>query len=134
MASIADDGSLTLRLRLPGCLAGQHGKYITIEGVSFAFGHEQVLADLDSNAEYARYRREHGEKAALASGLGQAISYRFKRDGKGWRVFATTKVTEAPVITDKGRGAIGVDLNADHLAVCETDASGNYINVFSVRW
>ena len=25
-----------------------------------------------------------------------------------------------------------MDLNADHLAVCETDASGNYINAFSV--
>ena len=25
-----------------------------------------------------------------------------------------------------------MDLNADHLAVCETDASGNYVNAFSV--
>ena len=132
VASIADDGSLTLRLRLPNCLAAQHGKHLVIQGVRFAYGHEQVLAALDRNAEYARYRREHGEKAARATGLGQAISYRFKRDGKGWRVFATANMMDVPVITGKGRGAIGVDLNAGHLAVCETDASGNYINVFSV--
>ena len=25
-----------------------------------------------------------------------------------------------------------MDLNADHLAVCETDASGNYVHAFSV--
>ena len=25
-----------------------------------------------------------------------------------------------------------MDLNADHLAVCETDASGNCVNAFSV--
>ena len=131
-ATVADDGTLTLRLRLPDCLAGQHGKYITIEGVSFAYGHEQVLAALQSNADYAGYRREHGEKAARASGLGQAISYRFKRDGKGWRVFATTGMMDVPVATDKRRGAIGVDLNADHLAVVETDASGNCVNAFSV--
>ena len=132
VVSVADDGSLTLRLRLPDCLAAQHGKYLVIQGVRFAYGHEQLLAALDSNAEYARYRREHGEKAARASGLGQAVSYRFKRDGKGWRVFATTDMMDVPVVTDEGRGAIGVDLNADHLAVCETDASGNYVNAFSV--
>ena len=132
VASVADDGSLTLRLRMPDCLVEQHGKYLTIQGVRFAYGHEQVLAALDSNAEYARYRREHGDKAARATGLGQAISYRFKRDKKGWRVFATTSMMEVPVVTDKRRGAIGVDLNADHLAVCETDASGNYVNAFSV--
>ena len=83
VASVADDGTLTLRLRMPDCLAGQHGKYITIEGVSFAYGHEQVLAALDRNAEYARCRREHGEKAARASGLGQAISYRFQAGRQG---------------------------------------------------
>ena len=60
-------------------------------GVRFAYGQEQVLAALDSNVEYARHRRQHGEKAARTTAeLGQAISYRFKRDEKGWRVFATT--------------------------------------------
>ena len=139
VASIADDGTLTLRLRMPDCLVAQHGKYLVIRGINFNHGHEQVLAALDSNADYARYRREHGEKAARASELGQAISYRFKRDGKGWRVFATTSMMDVPVVTDQSRGAIGVDLNADHLAVCETDASGNYVHAFSVplvtcRW
>ena len=132
VATVADDGTLTLRLRMPDCLADQHGKYLTIEGVRFAYGQEQVLAALDSNAEYARYRREHGEKAARETELGQAISYRFKRDGKGWRVFATADMMHVPVVTDRRRGAIGVDLNADHLAVCETDASGNCVNAFSV--
>ena len=35
-------------------------------------------------------------------------------------------------MTDRGLGAIGVDLNADHLAVTETDRSGNFVNTFSV--
>ena len=130
--ALADDGTLTLRLRLPDCLAEQHGKYLVIEGVRFAYGHEQVLAALGSNAEYAAYRREHGDKAARATALGQAISYRFKRDAKGWRVFATTRMMDVPVVTDQRRGAIGVDLNADHLAVAETDASGNCINAWRV--
>ena len=132
VVSIADDGSLTLRLRMPDCLAGQHGKYLIIEGVRFAYGHGQMLAALQSNADYAAHRREHGEKPALAAAMGQAISYRFKQDAKGWRVFATTAMMEVPVVTDKRCGAVGVDLNADHLAVAETDASGNYVNAFSV--
>ena len=132
VATVADDGTLTLRLRIPDCLAAEHGKYLTIEGVRFTYGHEQVLAALERNTEYAAYRRTHGDKAARASDLGQAISYRFKRDRKGWRVFATTQMMDVPVVTDKRRGAIGVDLNADHLAVCETDASGNYVHAFSV--
>ena len=132
VATVADDGALTLRLRMPDCLAGQHGKYVTIEGVHFNHGHEQVLAALGSNAAYARHRREQSEQAARATTLGQAISYRFKRDDKGWRVFATTDMSIMSVVTDQARGAIGVDLNADHLAVVEADASGNYVNAFSV--
>ena len=132
VAAVADDGTLTLRLRMPDVLASQHGKYLTIQGIHFNYGHEQVLAALDSNADFARYRREHGEKAARATNLGQAISYRFKRDEKGWRVFATSAMMDVPLVTDQRRGAIGVDLNTNHLAVCETDASGNCVNAFSV--
>ena len=132
VASIADDGSLTLRLRMPDCLAEQYGKYLVIEGVRFAYGHGQVLAALASNAEYVAYRREHGDQAARATELGQPISYRFKRDAKGWRVFATTELPELEITTDRWRGAIGVDLNADHVAVAETDASGNYVNAWRV--
>ena len=132
VATVADDGTLTLRLRLPDCLVNQHGKYLFIRGVRFAYGHEQMLASLGSNADYAAYRREHGERAARATTLGQAISYRFKRDAKGWRVFATTRMMDVPLVSDRRRGAVGVDLNADHLAVAEIDASGNYLNAWRV--
>ena len=76
-----------------------------------------------SNAEYAAIKRQYGEKTARATALGQAISYRFKRDAKGWRVFATTEMMDVAGVTDQRHGAIGVDINADHLAVAETDAS-----------
>ena len=132
VATIAEDGSLNLRVRMPDALAEQHGKYLLIQNVRFAYGHEQVLAALQSNAEYTRCRREHGEKAARSTNLGQAISYRFKRDARGWRVFVTTRMMDVPVVTDRRRGAIGVDLNADHLAVAETDASGNCLTAWRV--
>ena len=128
VASIADDGTLTLRLRMPDCLAEQHGKYLVMQGVRFAYGHEQVLAALGSNAEYAAYRREHGEKAARATELGRPSA---TGSSGPWRVFATTDMMDVPVVTTN---VSGVDLNADHLAVAETDASGNYVNAWRVRW
>ena len=132
VANVADDGALTLRLRMPDSLADRHGKYLLIENVRFAYGHDQVLAALQSNSGYVGYQRQHGEKEARSTNLGQAISYRFKRDGRGWRVFVSTNMMDVPVLTDRRRGAIGVDLNADHLAVAETDASGNSLNAWRV--
>ena len=132
VASVNDDGTLTLRLRMPDSLAELYGKYLVVPNVRFASGHDVVLAALGSNTEYAVYRRKHGEKEARATRFGQAISYRFKRDAKGWRVFATTELPEVEITTDRRRGAIGVDLNADHLAVAETDASGNYVKAWRV--
>ena len=130
VATIAEDGSLNLRVRMPDALAEQHGKYLLIQKVRFTYGHDQVLAALQSNYEYAGYKRQHGEKEARSTELGQAISYRFKRDTKGWRVFVSTRMMDVPVVTDRRRGAIGVDLNADHLAIGETDASGNCVNAW----
>ena len=83
VATVAGDGSLTLRVRMPDCLAQEHGKYITVWNVRFAYGHEHILAALQSNIDYKDYRRQHGEKAARATDLGQAIGYRFKRDARG---------------------------------------------------
>ena len=60
VATVGDGGTLILRLRMPDCLVEQHGKYLTIEGVRFAYGHEQVLAALESNADYAQYRGAWG--------------------------------------------------------------------------
>ena len=65
VATVADDGSLTLRVRMPDCLAQEHGKYITVENVRFAYGHETVLAALQSNADYHEYRRQHGPPVSV---------------------------------------------------------------------
>jgi IS605 OrfB family transposase len=58
---------------------------------------------------------------------GVAISYRFKLDDKGWRVFVSTPLSPPKTVTREGIGVIGIDINADHLAVVETDRYGNCI-------
>ena len=59
--------------------------------------------------------------------VGTAISYRFVRDAKGWLVFVSVAAPAVPVTTVRLAGAIGFDINADHLALAETDRFGNLI-------
>jgi IS605 OrfB family transposase len=114
-ARMRDDGSLTLRLRLPTALEPKYGKYLEIEHVTFAYGHEAILASLNEPT-------------------GQAISYRFKKDAKGWTVFASTCIKKAESVCREGIGVIGIDLNVDHIACVETDRFGNPIAKRIIPW
>jgi IS605 OrfB family transposase len=62
----------------------------------------------------------------------QALSYRFLRNEKGWRVMVTTNLPDIKTVSVKTSGAIGVDQNADCLAVSETDHFGNLVNSWIV--
>jgi IS605 OrfB family transposase len=105
------EGRFRLRLRLPPALVARNdgGKYLSLD-VGISYG---------------------GGPVAAAQTRNEAISYRFLRDEKGWRVFASVSTQDVPVTTRLRDGTIGIDLNADHLAVTETDRHGNPIE--SVR-
>lgn len=126
-ASINEEGSLTLALRLPDAL--ECGKHLTIPEVRFAYGHDQIVAALQSSRTIDTMTKAG---KATRKRVGSAISYRFVRDDKGWRVCATVEASEVVVTTDSHVGAIGVDQNADHLAVAETDRFGNLIGTHRV--
>ena len=122
MASVNDDGTLTLRLRMPDGLAGRHGKYLVVPNVRFAYWTRAGAGGVGEQCTSTRpYRREHGEKAARATALGQAISYRFKRDSKGLAGIRHHGIAGGGGYDRPAAWSIGVDLNADHLAVAETN-------------
>jgi len=101
------ENTCILRLRLPNSLVKKYGtKYLLLPPVTFGYGQEKI------------------QEALIAK---KALSYRFKRDGKGWRVFVSFSREKTPIVT-KREGAIGVDINANHLAVTEIDANGNPID------
>jgi IS605 OrfB family transposase len=102
VATVQADGALRLRVRLPDAL----GKYLQIENVFFDYGQEAIVQSLQA---------------------GRALSYRFVRDEKGWRVFVTTQHNDIALNTSLELGAFGLDLNANHLALAETDRFGNLI-------
>ena len=71
----------------------------------------------------------HGESSILeALTLNQALTYRFVRDAIGWRLFISTDLVERPQISSFQAGMIGVDINADHLAIAELDRHGNILD------
>jgi IS605 OrfB family transposase len=106
-ATLEPDGSLTLRVRLPDALRKQFGKYLVIEHVTFKYGHEEILTALELKD--------------------RAITWRFLLDEIGWSVFATLDITPPPCTSNSQLGAVGLDINIDHLALVETDRFGNAI-------
>lgn len=117
-ATITEDGTLALRLRLPPVLSEKYGKYLDISGIHFQYGQNTILASLYSCLE----RRQATQNKA---NLGRALSYRFKKDKKGWIAFVSTEYDKPRIISDDEYGAIGLDINANHLALVEIDRFGN---------
>lgn len=118
VAAVDQDGGITLRLRLPDALTA-HDKYLNLSGIRFEHGHEAIVAAIGRNLSDNKTDR-------------QAINYRFLQDDTGWRVFVTVVLPESQVRSHKDVGVVGIDINADHLAVTETDRYGNPVEYFSV--
>jgi len=76
------------------------GQHLVLAGVRFAYGQEQFEESLACR---------------------RALSYRFLRDRKGWRVFVSTQASPVKRITDRRLGAIGLDLNPNQLVLAELD-------------
>jgi IS605 OrfB family transposase len=118
VATLAPEGIITLRLRLPDALAAG-GKHLVIPGLRFAYGHAAIVAALGRNLSP---NKEDWE----------ALSWRFVRARKGWRVCVTMSVPPCAPLSVDNIGVIGVDLNADHLAVTDLDRFGNPVAAFRV--
>lgn len=123
-ATVADDGTVVLKLRLPDAMQA-HGKHLCIKGVRFAYGHEAITAAL-SSSQRVNTATKAGKPTVKR--IGSALSYRFVRDAKSWRVFVSCEAQAVKSVSNRDMGAIGVDINADHLAVSELDRFGNLVD------
>lgn len=136
-----ENGSWIAQLRLPEVLVAEYGKYVYLDGLTFAYqGHliEQAHSRQQLRSERKKYfiaMQKTGDidpktkESSYLEGFGQALSYRFVRDRKGWRVLISTSTRfEEPVIDFK-RGAIGVDFNAGFVSVSHLNAAGHKISL-----
>ncbi len=121
-ATLEEDNRLTLRIRLPHALHDKFGKYLTIPHIAFSYGHQEILTSLEDCKQ--RHLLAQAKDPSYTN-HGQALTYRFKHDKKGWRLFVSTSLPIPKWKTNKNSGVIGVDINTDHLAIVETDRFGN---------
>ncbi|WP_394153624.1 IS200/IS605 family accessory protein TnpB-related protein [Vibrio maritimus] len=101
----------TLRLRLPNRLVTEGTNFLTLP-VELNYGACAIAHSLQA---------------------GVVINYRFKRDSKGLRVFITVDAPIVELVTNKARGSIGVDINANHIVCTETDRFGNYLHTLTIK-
>ena len=101
--------TLSLRIRLPDAVREPgEDKYLVLENLSFPCD-------------------EPALRAALVRS--QALSWLIHRDHKGYRLMVSFARPAAGINTLHSRyGAIGVDFNIDHLAVTDTDVTGNLLS------
>lgn len=108
------DGTFKLRIRLPDAmLAEGQDKYLWLEGIRF-----------------------HGDEPAIraAFNAGQALSYKLHKAKGHWRLLLSFERAAAPQVTREAQwGCVGVDFNADHLGVAETDLYGNIIKTWRIE-
>ena len=95
----------SLRLRLPtGC--GE--KHLTLEGLRFTATELSILE--------------------LAAEFRDPVTWRVKLLLRGKvQLCATVEEPELDVVSDPARGAVGVDLNAGHVALCDVSGDGHVI-------
>lgn len=92
-ASMNEDGAFDLQMRLPGSMGASHDKHLEIKDVRFAYGHQAIAAALASSQRVASTTKA-GKPTVKR--IGSALSYRFVRDVKGWRVFVSCEAAEIP--------------------------------------
>ena len=107
-ATIQEDGNIQLRLRLPN---GSPQKYLVLKNVNFNTGHKKVIG-------------------ALKAGI--ALSYRFIKDKKSWKIHVSLDLPEVTQVSIQHSGRVSVDLNADHLAVSDLNRHGNAVHRFNI--
>jgi transposase, IS605 OrfB family, central region len=137
VARIQNDGAFLLDVRLPGT----EEKRVTIGPLQFPYEAEKLRKVVTLHANISK---QNLPKITKQSKAGKpyarfvypedlsALSWRFQRDKKGWRVLVSFQEPTVAAQTCIQAGAIGVDLNADHLAWAELDRFGNPLETGSI--
>uniref|UniRef100_E6QVS9 Transposase n=1 Tax=mine drainage metagenome TaxID=410659 RepID=E6QVS9_9ZZZZ len=137
VARIQRDGTFLLDVRLPGT----EEKRVTIGPIQFPYEAEKLRNVV---ALHAQLSKQNLPKITKQPKAGKpysrfvypeelsALSWRFYWDNNGWRVMVSFQEPAIDVQTRIQTGAIGVDLNADHLAWAELDRFGNPVKTGNI--
>ena len=137
VARLQEDGAIFLDLRLPG----DKEKRVGIGPLRFPYQEEKLRSAIMAHAELSKktlpkktFTSKNGRsysRIVYPDDL-SALSWRFQRDRKGWRVLVSFDEPQVAVTTHTKAGVLAVDLNADHLAWAELDRFGNPVATGSI--
>lgn len=113
-----DLSSRILKLKLPKHIKEDH---LIIKNINFKYREEDLQEALTKEEDHYNIKKNVLEKK------GRPVSYRILRRDESFYLQAIFKTQKTPVQTIKDCGAIGLDFNLDHIAVCELDRFGNPI-------
>lgn len=156
-ATVEGDGSVSLRLLVPGPLREGGDDHLEIKGLRFGHGHADIVAAIGSangrRAGIAEYQAETKEMAeglegddlkqlrkkrrlqarAERDGPTTALTWRLVRDETGWT--ALVSVNRKHAVADWGfaHGALGIDLNVGFVSIMPVDRDGNPLPSLAVE-
>ncbi len=119
---VGDDGALDLEVRLPPAAAAHASRTIR-QG-----GHTIPVLDMPG------VRFPHGgDRVRAAIADGGPVTWRFKRDARGWKLFtAFTREAGAPATTSLAGGCLSVDVNHGHWAVARVSPTGDNLETLRI--
>jgi len=157
VATLNDEGTINLRVLIPEALRqSKQNKYLLLANVHFQYGQEAITEALIENFSRPEFIRQSKEKVKYRNQVltehrlagppeslsrirpqviypGRALSYRFLKDTKGWRVFVSLEQQKQSTITSTtSDGVLGIDINEHHLAVTEINRHGNFIKTQNI--
>jgi IS605 OrfB family transposase len=131
------DGTFDLAITMPPSLVAAHGKKVVLLGLRFVDRRSRKRLNKDKRRSKGT-PKDHGQRllrealSAPQGKDGQAVSWRLTRDKKGWVCSFTAKEPKSRKQTSRLAGSLGVDVNADHLAVSCVDAQGNATETWNI--
>lgn len=130
ITTINPDNTVNFKVKVPLSLQTKYGNSVTFNNVKINYGHSEIFAALLENIKRNNLQKKQGKTihGNLYQQHGQALNFKFLCDQKGWRVFITVDKREQEKCSIKDVGAIGVDINYDHLALAETNNTGNVVS------
>ena len=122
-----------ISFRLPDAFVEEFGAKLDVKVSDFPYRHEEFVDTI------LNPRQVLDKKTGKMKDRHMPVSYRLKFKGKGddkklYLQASFVPRPRAPERGDKSLGAIGIDLNADHIAWTETDRFGNPVNKGSLAF
>ena len=128
-ALLQDNGLFTLKIRLPDAILlannpnhnitkRSDNNYLFLRDINFGYAHDKLKQAI-SNGEHIHYRfTKNINKCSTKYG--------------SWTIAFSIEEKAKPLVSNKNVGALGIDLNQEHISVADIDYNGNLLKAYDI--